>query len=544
MGELILYPVLSGLRNWNCAMFHFAVPLTVAKKAKDAVDQGLPVPPKEKKSKGGLATLPLIYWYASELFSEFLSKAIDVEGQVMEDDNDMLQGIVNKGQLNMLMLFLAHTGSRPGNILDHLLHRHLYFNGMHCKVYWLTLAFLKPETLKFLFENDALITFVMDIHNGEKGKNTRDPNADEYLMWQKNTLPSAFNILDLPFIFAMTWRILIRLGGMSILPLDNFVFKQKTSFSDVFGNLNQKKGIKYFTLYSMRYAPAKEDIESGMIPHQVTTERMTHTPASKTSEKVYAKCDKRIAIVDADGNDVELPIENMAEIANTSVGFVWKPLRRQGIVTNTKYMKDTFVGSNDAREDFLKVSAVVARFVENSNQVNLDALGALFKENIIGNIENELEMFSLGMHFMLPSNSLPDTFLASLSNSKACLTELFAEVETPEYIPEIKYMSQLIYGNWRDLNGSNVFDVRKEHKKRKLPLPAPVPKPVEDTSLILAPVPVPVPVPVLAPVPVPTIIEQRPKKIQKVMVEEPPVTPSMVREIGKRIVKPVVRISM
>ena len=29
MGELILYPVLSGLRNWNCAMFHFAVPLTV-----------------------------------------------------------------------------------------------------------------------------------------------------------------------------------------------------------------------------------------------------------------------------------------------------------------------------------------------------------------------------------------------------------------------------------------------------------------------------------------------------------------------------------
>ena len=31
MGELILYPVLSGLRNWNCAMFHFAVLLTVTK---------------------------------------------------------------------------------------------------------------------------------------------------------------------------------------------------------------------------------------------------------------------------------------------------------------------------------------------------------------------------------------------------------------------------------------------------------------------------------------------------------------------------------
>jgi hypothetical protein len=59
--------------------------------------------------------------------------------------------IYNLINLTLAQTFSMHEGCRPGEIIDHMRHRDLQLM-LHKSVYWLTLVFLKAETLEFLLE--------------------------------------------------------------------------------------------------------------------------------------------------------------------------------------------------------------------------------------------------------------------------------------------------------------------------------------------------------------------------------------------------------
>ena len=269
------------------------------------------------RSYGGPTSLPFISWYTTQLMSDFIKKVEDARKPVKIGGQTASQ-ILNAGQLNILMMFLAHTGARPGNVVQFLKYSDLYFNELHKKVYWLSLVFVKPTTLWYIVKNDIIKKYIMNLHNGEKngGKKKRDTT----LHWEKSTIPCEYNMLDLPYITVIIWRIL---GHFGLRFDDDLVFKRapQKRFSELLGTKNDKLNIKNFVMYSLRYGAAKEDVESGIVPVDVTRERMTHTLFSTTAENVYAACDKRIQI---DGQDLALP---NATLLTDNMGLIWTPQR-------------------------------------------------------------------------------------------------------------------------------------------------------------------------------------------------------------------------
>ena len=304
------------------------------KKEQDALENGDIFVKKKPKSKGGSATIPLVSWYIQKLLAELLELSDDFKSS----NKQSVRTFINRGQLNLLLIFLMHTGARPSNIFDHLKHDDLYFNGTHEKIYWLTLVFLKASTLKFIIDNDILQKLIMKINNGNKteGKKYRQP----YLSWQKDTIPTPYNILDLPFMFAIIWRIIMQHMTVVDIQINDMLVFKNISFSDNFRDRNVVFGIKSFVLYSMRYGITKEEFEGNIVPEVVIRKRMTHSEESSTAKDVYAACDKTISFDDLENQtetETQLPSPEFNKQSQT-MGYVWEPLEKNGMCYDTTFL--------------------------------------------------------------------------------------------------------------------------------------------------------------------------------------------------------------
>lgn len=399
-------------------------------------------------SHGGCATLPLVNWYTTQLLAKFITKS---KSTIRAEQS--VKAVVNLGQLNVLMMFLMHTGARPGNIVSRLKYSDLVFYGMDKPACWLTLAFIKTSTLTEIIEKDVIQLYGMNLYKGSLTK-----GGGEILKWQKTTVPASYNMLDLPYVFAIIWRVLLKVSPDTVFANDGHVFaKKEQAYSKKFKALNDIYKISNFVFYSMRYGSAKEDVESGLVPDDVTSERMSHTEKSDIAKEVYATCDNVIKIEDKKIETV-MPVKGDTDSGIT--GLVWAPIRpfaRKTIVYKQDFWEKSGL-SEEAILDFQEVNDLVIEAVMNNSE---SARATLLEKDPEGLGIRELP---LGMHYTYPTDALPARFMVFHKDALKILEKNFKPVKKPLIIPELAYLSQVIYGNWRNLKGDNAFTTRMDRK--------------------------------------------------------------------------------
>ena len=390
-------------------------------------------------SHGGSATLPLVNWYTTELLAKFITKSLgkNASGQTVKS-------IVNLGHLNALMMFLMHTGARPGNIVEKLKYADLVFYGMDKPACWLTLAFVKASTLAEIIEKDVIKLYGMNLYKGSLTK-----GGGEVLKWQKTTVPAPYNMLDLPYVLAITWRVIMMVCPEEVFSSERVFSHPAQTFSNKFKKLNNSYDIKDFVLYSMRYGSAKEDTKGRIVPEDVTSERMSHTEVSDIAKEVYANCNK-VIVVD------EKEIVATEPTSSSGVGLVWCPIRKKNAVYNQRFWSQSGL-SQKAIDDFRGVNDLVMQVVLEKSESAKAALLALYAD---GDVDAGLDKLPLGMHYTYPANALPERLMDLHATARETLSGYFKSVEIPELVPELAYLPQIIYGNWRSLDADNAFDVR------------------------------------------------------------------------------------
>lgn len=254
----------------------------------------------------------------------------------------------NSCGLGMMILLLMHTGSRPGNV-GRLLQGHLYFKGMHAKVYWLTLAFIKPATLAHMVHVDAIKDIVFKVHNGYKkrGKEKRD----EFRIWAKKSIPEAYNSLDLPLVYAIYWQMILSFD-FDYLAGDKVFANTPQTYSANFAARNKWLGLENLVLYSMRYSTSKDD-NAREIPMDIRWKRMAHSRKSELCVSVYAKCDKEVVMQGSESEGSESGSESDSESDDEPI--LMNPLNDENddnMVTVSSYLTKTFPDP-DMRADFV-----------------------------------------------------------------------------------------------------------------------------------------------------------------------------------------------
>ena len=116
-------------------------------------------------------------------------------------------------------------------------------------------------------------------------------------------------------------------------------------------------------------------------------------------------------------------------------------------------------------DDLLNVNKLVTEFIQNPSSV----AAILALQNILDERGNQLELdrIPLGMHFKIPHGSLPQRFEDQRIEYVNTIYRFFDKPEIPTIIPELIYMSQVVYGSWRHFGADNRFNCAS--KKRPEP---------------------------------------------------------------------------
>lgn len=380
-------------------------------------------PDEEHQYLGGVVEFPLMAWYNVEQLVYCL--------ELLErDPNKSAQAIKqfkNSTSLGMMILLLMHTGARPGNACR-LTHEHLYFNGMHTKVYWLTLAFLRPATLAYLITQDAILHSIAKIHDGyKKGK------AGSLRIWAKTNIPESYNSLDLPLMFALYWKMILQIDFNYLK--DKKVFQNTPqSYSSGFKARNEAHGLKNLVLYSMRYSASVAD-EKNNIPMGVRRKRMAHSEKSDLSKTLYAKCN---TTVKHKGEEAE---EEHEEDAEDDGPVLMNPLDQED--DNLVFTPNWFKFADEAmRQDFEECAALVTSYVE-SETIDLTAL----KQRLTSSFKDTSALIPLGTSYILPvEKKLQEKHELNVQ----VLKEWFAPAKEAEHIPRLSDFTALLYGDWRN----------------------------------------------------------------------------------------------
>ncbi|NBP66898.1 MAG: hypothetical protein EBU66_19915, partial [Bacteroidetes bacterium] len=392
---------------------------------------------ESKQSLGGAANFPLMAWYNIEQLCRTCN-LIEKYEQKSKHSKQQINQIQNSCGLGMLMLMLMHTGSRPGNI-NRLLHEHCYFKGLHKKVYWLTLAIIRSDTLAHLIRNDCIKDYVMNIHNGYKKKGPE--GRDELRVWEKSTIPMAYNSLDLPLIYAIYMRLILTVDPSYIKwnsEKPKVFTKRPQTYSDIFGNQNKVLGIENLVLYSMRYGTTKDDNDNE-VAEEITRKRMAHSMNSQTAANVYMKCNKKVKY---DFGTTTTP-------SHTSK----KPLLKNPLSENNKdnmafqrsWLEKAFADKN-MQKDFDESADLVSEYLDEPSDSSYEKLESRMSARSL----QDMKIIPLGMSYILPN--IGKDMQKIFDTNKETLLDIFDVSDKADYVPHLCDFTSLMYGNWREFN--------------------------------------------------------------------------------------------
>lgn len=401
----------------------------VAEKKKQIVkkqteDGTLPVGPKNKK--GAPTSLALIHF----LILMFLEETLQDFGRI-----NQLERLVNRAFLGLLLGFSMHEGSRPGEIHKHAKHSHLYFV-LHKRVYWLTLVFLQPTTLKYILENNLLTSFVAMMWKGKK--------MQKFLERIKSVIPHHYNSMDLPTLFTVFMRLILTIDPSQ---LSHIVFKQ-TNYSKHLHDQTTVRGFKDLTFYGIRYTGGEEDKAANIDPSW-TRQRKGHTKKSNQKDKYASNRMERVRHL---GEKVPLGVDLIPKATNSnqiSLEF--------NTVKGSHTFDSSFLNKLPSKycKDFEEVDDLVSKYVEeddmNAKNILLERLASQ------GSFDDWCALIPFGMNMVFPAKSFPVQVKKVYAEVKESLTKYFApSTFDPSTMctPEVWSLTQTCYGNWHPLNAN------------------------------------------------------------------------------------------
>ena len=367
------------------------------------------------------------------------------------EDGKITQGarIYNLAMLVLMYAFLLHEGARPGDVSNHLQHAHMFYI-LHENVYMLTMVFLRPETLAFLWRNNALSRYVAGMYKGKDKKFV--------LMREKAAMPVAFNSIDLPTIYTICMRIC-----MSVTPeiLRQQVFKKGLNLTSLRHKRNKKYALSDLTFYSFRYGAAEED-KIAKIQDTWTEMRMGHTPGSKMKDRYAGNKGDRVTIGD---EAIPLGMDKYERATNPrAIKLEFVRVDAAGIVPeDNDWVAKTFGEEEELMADFTATSELVKKYIQDNDEEAKEALLEKYKEFEAG----WFSMLPFGMHIKFADQITPEIMKTTFTSYKDHLMNIFEDVPIPKAIPELWSFPQVMYGNWRSLIGERDSIAKEATAKQK-----------------------------------------------------------------------------
>lgn len=415
---------------------------------------------KKGEKLAGAVSIPMAYIFIVWLLSRLMNDIRRWEaGKITQKER-----IINLAYLTLLWAFSMHEGPRYSEIVEYLRYDKLYIP-LHKKVYWLSLVFMKKETLKHLFLGNNISYYVMSLYKSKKMKVDRPR--------MKAVIPAPYNSIDLLTIFVFCMRCIMTLDFDGQLYSTLQVFKKK-NYSDLRKERVKSIGLKNMSFYSCRYGAAVDDIKAcTQVKENWTRYRMGHTPTSQMKDK-YGSNKDRVMLDDEIaemGMDVfEVPTyEN-----NKGISLEFLPMDTHGCSYNEKWIENTFKtnendGNNLMRDNFENISNVTKAFIECNDQVTQEKykniLASAF-EYRHGNF-SWIDEFPMGFYINFPKELVTpkmkvifDDAIDVLCSSKDGERIIF-EVDPPKLIPELWSFPQVVYGNWRQLITCDITSLEK-----------------------------------------------------------------------------------
>lgn len=363
----------------------------------------------------------------------YLEKLLGLVSRFVSGAIKQVERIVNFTYLVMLYAFLMHEASRVSEITKYLKHENLYIP-LHDQVYWLTLVFIKPQTLTYLLNNNILTHYVIELHKGKTLQHVRPR--------MKSIIPCPYNSIDLMFIYIVCMRIILTLNPSA---LSVFVFKQNLNYTSLrLIHAKMHAIFKQVKFYCLRYAAAEEDIRGNITPFW-TRFRMGHTFTSNVKDQ-YAKNNNRVNIDDknlAIGMDV---FENATD--PKIIPFEFNDLENSRPTYNRSWLETAFKDNKEMQFDFESTHVMVNKMLDGEDDDTKTILLDRLKET---SILEWLKHLPFGDHLKLSAKLYPTEFFELFTNARQGVREYFTVVNEPSCIPELWSFPQIVYGNWRKL---------------------------------------------------------------------------------------------
>lgn len=374
--------------------------------------------------KHGLcASVGIVYYVQMALLSELLRDL------TIKNDTRRLVNLANLILHNMISI---HEGSRPGDDQSMTTHDCLYFS-LGEKFSLLTLAFAKPETVRYLMEKGKLKRFVKKLWKGKKEQCYRSTFASWF--------PSCYGTLCLANMYIILMRIIIAVDASS---LEYKVFKQNLNISDQRNKKNAKYGIHGLSSYGTRYGAAEEDCKFN-IPSWWIKWRMGHSMKSWVRIRYANNLDQRVLI---NNMRTMLGCDVMNTPTNGTIPLNCQPITG-GITHNV-------VDTHDVPPEILRelrgIKRALNKFFNEGKGADLEAYPVLAQgvPKDIPSLLADLKKIPLGSHFDFGEGVLTLGQEKQLAHSRKTVHEFFATPEQPNVVPTIWSYAQVMYGEWND----------------------------------------------------------------------------------------------
>lgn len=364
-------------------------------------------------------------------FQHAVSRTHDwANGQIKQKER-----IINEFNLALMNAFLLHEGSRPIELQKHLHHKDL-FMPLTDRAYWLTLVFLSPATLAYLWRHNKIAYYACGLYKGKDKQTT--------LYRLKSIIPCAFNSLDLVAIYTIIMKCMIALDPST---LRKEVFKQDLNLASLRARLHKNTMFHDAASYSYRYGAARED-KRGNINASWTRMRMGHSERSNMKDKYANSKDMRITY---GGEEIPLGMDVFEVPSNLKViALEMNVIHQSGCALDTQWLDQAFGDNQAMKDEFTEVQELVASYIEDDDEASLATLLTMF-DLYHPRKATWLKDIPLGTHINIPNCVTTQALDELLTKVTEALQDTFAPVDVPRIVPELWSFPQVMYGNWRKI---------------------------------------------------------------------------------------------
>jgi hypothetical protein len=392
------------------------------------------------KREGVPTSLGIVYFTQLYLLRQFIKDSRKI--------NDPAR-LVNTLSLSLLLNFLMHEVSRPGDCYREMLHSHMFIP-LHKRVYMLTFAFLKPSSFAYFLENELLMSYVQTFYKGKHMK--------QFLQRLKTTIPMAQNSLDLMVRYVITMRMILMIDP-SMLAAKVF---REACWIDRLRSLAILLGFNRFTFYGIRYAHA-EEMNKGHIMESIIQAIMGHTTDSEMNKHYAANKDKRVTVL---GESIALGMDIMGQVTDPSMIPLEFQQVQGGLVHNTAFLEN--IKDEEIRAEFEEVCDLVTAWIDDDEEEAKAKLlakveiqipdPAKFKVRLAKHnaIKSYLSHIPFGFEFTFPSQAFTNDVRDEFKDIKEDLAKYFKGVSRVDGVmtPEIWSLPQVVFGNFRKMGAT------------------------------------------------------------------------------------------